>query len=119
MSLAPPRAAPDILYGIVHACNQRPRLQSNLTSPFIARVGPALHEIEVGTQYAADSGVEAAMVDTVREGTDLTANLAVDGSLSSAIDAQPISGDGVTLDNQGGFIDWFRTGANISRSDRA
>jgi len=48
--------------------------------------------------------------DTVREGTDTTALLAVGGSVSGRIDAEPISGDGVTLDGMGGYVDkdWYK-----------
>ena len=50
------------------------------------------------------------MVDTVREGTDTTATLAVGALVSGTIDAEPISGDGVTSDNAGGFVDkdWYQ-----------
>src|SRR5262249_47882901 len=48
--------------------------------------------------------------DAVREGTDTTATLAIGGSVNGTIDAEPISGDGVTSDNQGGFVDkdWYQ-----------
>jgi Ca2+-binding RTX toxin-like protein len=49
------------------------------------------------------------MVDTVREGTDTTTLLTLGVTLSGTIDAEPISGDGVTSDGAGGFIDkdWY------------
>jgi len=52
----------------------------------------------------------AASVDVVREGTDTNSSLSMGASTSGKIDAEPISGDGVTSDLQGGFIDkdWYR-----------
>lgn len=49
------------------------------------------------------------MADLVREGTDTSASLSVGGSVNGTIDAEPISGDGVTSDNQGSFVDkdWY------------
>ncbi|MEA3028826.1 MAG: hypothetical protein QOG13_151 [Sphingomonadales bacterium] len=53
---------------------------------------------------------DAATTDTVREGTDTTRSLNLGDATSGTIDAEPISGDGVTSDQQGGFVDkdWFR-----------
>ena len=49
------------------------------------------------------------MVDNLREGTDSTAILAVGGSVTGTIDAEPINADGVTPDGSGGFVDkdWY------------
>ncbi|MFC2970485.1 hypothetical protein ACFOES_20495, partial [Acidimangrovimonas pyrenivorans] len=48
--------------------------------------------------------------DYVYEGTDTRTSLAVGTTKSGVIDAEPISGDGVTLDNSGGYVDkdWYR-----------
>jgi Ca2+-binding RTX toxin-like protein len=48
--------------------------------------------------------------DTVREGTDTTTALAFGATLNGVINAEPISGDGVTSDGAGGYIDkdWYQ-----------
>jgi Ca2+-binding RTX toxin-like protein len=48
--------------------------------------------------------------DTVREGTDTTMALAVGATANGVIEAEPISGDGVTSDGAGGYIDkdWYQ-----------
>ncbi|MDB5583048.1 MAG: hypothetical protein JWR80_8224, partial [Bradyrhizobium sp.] len=49
-------------------------------------------------------------VDSVREGTDTQSVLQQGQSLTGKIDAEPITGDGVTSDQQGGLVDkdWYR-----------
>jgi Ca2+-binding RTX toxin-like protein len=48
--------------------------------------------------------------DNVREGTDTTATLLLGTARNGTIDAEPISGDGVTSDQQGGLVDkdWYK-----------
>ena len=48
--------------------------------------------------------------DTVREGTDTTTVLAVGATVNGVINAEPISGDGVTSDGAGGYVDkdWYQ-----------
>jgi Ca2+-binding RTX toxin-like protein len=76
----------------------------------ISAGGSGAFQDKTGTYRIELDDRGAAAVDTVREGTDTTSALAINNSVSGRIDAEPISGDGVTSDQQGGYIDkdWYR-----------
>ena len=65
-----------------------------------------------GFGFSITIGNEA---DSVREGTDTSATLAVGAWQSGVINAEPISGDGLTFDRSGGYVDkdWYRV--NLSK----
>ncbi|MEI4235245.1 CARDB domain-containing protein, partial [Roseovarius sp. D22-M7] len=66
---------------------------------------------EANNFYAFEIDVaEDASSDSVNEGTDTSAGLTEGTWEQGTIDAEPISGDGVASDGQGGFIDkdWYR-----------
>lgn len=92
---------------------------SNVTVSIIAattgdhyiRAGSAAASGQGGYQLSVTNTAPAVADDTVREGIDTATVISpIGSSITGAIDAEPIAGDGAASDNAGGYIDkdWFK-----------